>query len=224
MSNSEIILTRAEAREADRIAIEDYGIPGVVLMENAGRGAAEIIARLAGDRRTVQIYCGPGNNGGDGYVIARHLTMAGFNVRVILACERGRIGGDAAVNLRIIEKMGFPIEGQGNPRPRESAELIVDALLGTGSSGDPRGEIAEAINLINKKKVQAPTSIVFAVDIPSGLDADSGAAANPTVRADHTITFMGLKRGFTTECAKEYVGKVHVAHIGSPAELIKRES
>lgn len=228
MSELEIILTRAQAREADRIAIEEYGIPGVVLMENAGRTAAEIIVRNFEESKSrkvktgpaVQIFCGPGNNGGDGYVIARHLANTGFNVCVILACERARVGGDAAVNLRIIEKMGIAIFE--NDRLEGSAPILVDALLGTGSVGDPRGVIADAINFINNSKRAVISSIVFAIDIPSGLDADGGMPGKPTVKADHTITFMGAKVGFSATAAGEYLGRVHLVDIGVPHAIFRR--
>jgi NAD(P)H-hydrate epimerase len=214
-----LTLTRAQSREADRRAIEEFGIPGVVLMENAGRSATEIIQSVASGSRNVVILCGPGNNGGDGYVIARYLANAGLSVQIVLAMARERIRGDAAVHFGVVEKMGLEIvEAQDSPN-LALAGIIVDALLGTGSAGDPRSPISELILQINKSRI--PGSNVFAIDVPSGLDTDTGIPGSPTVVADHTVTFMASKTGFAAETARACLGQVHVVDIGIPPGIIK---
>jgi len=205
-------LTRAALRAIDRRASEEYGIPGVVLMENAGRNAAEILHRLNPLRLRVAVACGPGNNGGDGCVIARHLDRLGIPVTVRLFCDAGRLAGDAAVNYNVVVRMGLV----------GSADLsfagfgwIVDALFGTGLTraiGPPHDAVVAAIN--------ASGSQVLAVDIPSGLDCDTGRPLGPTVRAHHTVSFVGLKEGFVSLESRALVGEVHFADIGAPRRLI----
>jgi NAD(P)H-hydrate epimerase len=214
-------LNRAQSREVDRLAIEQYGIPGLVLMENAGRGVADAMAHF-GIRGPVVICCGKGNNAGDGLVIARHLDLRGCQVRLCLFARPEDLTGDAAVNSRIVEKIGLPATLFAAPldRDRLAAELgaadwIVDALLGTGAQGEPRPPIDAAIDAIN-----AAGRKVMAVDLPSGLDGDTGQAARHTVRAAHTCALAALKPGLTAPAAAPYVGQVHVLDIGAPARLI----
>ena len=135
-------LTREQVRSIDRKAIEDYGMSGLVLMENAGRGCADKLCEL-GIRGNVVIVCGKGNNGGDGFVIARHLDARGFVVRVVLAAEPGELRGDAAANYAILKQADFTIVAADRLREElTEADWIVDALLGTGATGDPRQPIA----------------------------------------------------------------------------------
>jgi NAD(P)H-hydrate epimerase len=209
----------------DALAIEHVGMPGVMLMENAGRGVADFVydTLVNPSRSRVLILCGPGNNGGDGFVVARHLRNAGVQVSVALALPREKSKGDAAVNLRIYERIDESLidafEPQGLERTRaeaEQAHVIVDGLLGTGSKGAPRGTIAELIKLANA----APRARRIAIDIPSGLDGDTGEAAEPCFRADATVTFVAAKVGCTLPAAELFVGRIVVVDIGVPRELI----
>lgn len=216
-------LTRAEVREIDRRAIEEYGVPGTVLMENAGRGAAELLHGLA-PGAAVAIVCGRGNNAGDGFVIARHLENLGHAVRLLLACDPAECRGDAAIAWRVAEKAGIPAIRLAAATPAEwertlaGAAWIVDALLGTGASGPPRGEIAAAIAAVNAAGQRGVK--VLAVDLPSGLDCDTGTAPGACVRADVTATFVAPKVGFATPPAAALLGAVHVVGIGAPRALL----
>jgi NAD(P)H-hydrate epimerase len=220
-------LTRREVREFDRIAVTEFGIPGVVLMENAGGTAARLLERL-GITGPVAIACGKGNNGGDGFVIARHLDAARYAVRILLAAAPEAYAGDAAVNLRIAELSGLPIvrlaEADDRAWRRElaGAAWIVDAVLGTGAEGPPRGATATAIAAINAARIADPRVRVLGVDLPSGLDADTGKAAGACVRADATATFVAEKAGFANPAATAFTGAVHVLGIGTPACLARR--
>jgi NAD(P)H-hydrate epimerase len=211
-------ISRQAANLLDRRAVEDYGMTGLQLMENAGRGVADRFCAL-GIAGPVMICCGGGNNGGDGFVVARHLDLRGHQVRVVLLADPARIAGDAAVNYRIVTNSGIAIEvladaGQLD-RHLAGAAWVVDALLGTGARGEPRAPLAEAIARIN-----AHGAPVMAVDLPSGLDCDSGAAAAHTIRAAHTCTFVAQKPGFLAAGAPQYTGVVHVADIGAPRKLV----
>jgi NAD(P)H-hydrate epimerase len=218
-------LTRAEVREVDRLAIEDYGLPGILLMENAGANAARLLESLRIDG-PVAIACGPGNNGGDGFVIARHLEAAGYAVRLLLAFAADRCHGDAAVNLRVAERSGLSIDMLAAAdraawdRALRGSDWIVDALLGTGAVGPPRGSVASAIAAI--EAAHGAGARVLAVDLPSGLDCDTGTAWGACVRADATATFVAAKAGFERAGAAAYTGSVHVLGIGAPRELLAR--
>jgi NAD(P)H-hydrate epimerase len=220
-------LATREVRELDRVAIEEFGVAGVVLMENAGAGAAALLGRLAA-AGPVAIACGRGNNGGDGFVIARHLDAAGHPVRLLLAATPEAYAGDAAINLRICQRSGLPLACLADAdeaawcRELGGADWIVDALLGTGAVGPPRGGVAAAIAAINRRRAADDRVRVLAVDLPSGLDADTGAAAGPCVRADVTATFVAEKRGFANPQAAEFTGPVHVLGIGAPAAVLRR--
>lgn len=228
MSTSGPVLTRAQIRAVDQLALEEYGIPGVVLMENAGAGAARIL--LEHEPRRVAILCGPGNNGGDGYVVARHLANEGVEVRVFELVEAARLRGDAAIMRQVVARMA---QGTGSKVQLVSAsksiseslanfDWIVDALLGTGFQGEVREPLAAAIRACNEARIQGAR--VMALDLPSGLDTDSGAAAAETVKADLTATFAALKRGLLNSDAREFVGEVRVVSIGAPLELLERVS
>ncbi len=223
-------LTRAEVRELDRRAIEGFGVPGLVLMENAGRGCAELLMRLNPDRKPAVILCGPGNNGGDGFVIARHLDNAGWPVTVKLLAKQGvDLSGDAQVNAGIAfnSKIEFSQTDPDDFRDPlcwdwfleydfKPARWVVDALFGTGLSrplGAPFDQLAAIVNNSGKP--------VLAVDIPSGLDCDTGEPLGPCVRATHTATFVALKRGFLNPHSKVWTGEVHVIDIGAPRVLVE---
>ena len=211
-------LTRDQVRQVDQIAIEQYGVPGIVLMENAGRGAAEIIDQIAGSG-TIAILCGSGNNAGDGYVVARHLQLAGRDVRIISIVECASLRGDARINSLIAENAEIDIRtspsGQEIAQSLSDATTIVDGLLGTGARGPLRDLYAAAVTISNAHKAMR-----VALDIPTGLDCDTGEAGEPTFRADHTITFVAPKVGFEKENADAYVGVVHVVGIGAPKKLL----
>ena len=300
-------LSREQVRAVDRWAIDSLGVPGVVLMENAGRGAADAIEKFLGDLPRVSsrglpradsggppdasssgiggcrvaVVAGAGNNGGDGFVVARHLAMRGATVAVFLVADAEKIAPDAAVNLKIIRNLGLDIRekgtgyflpaaqseggesrsvepgtqqerrqgqkvactlfgsakadgkpsvGFGGEEPalkKESApktfaieclsvalrefDLVVDAVGGTGIRGPLRGDQAAAVEQINAAGLP-----VVALDIPTGLDCDTGRAEGPAVRAALTVTFVARKKGFDAPGAEAYTGKVVVADIGVP--------
>ncbi|MCH8964620.1 MAG: NAD(P)H-hydrate epimerase, partial [Planctomycetes bacterium] len=185
-------LTREQIRDIDRRAIEEYGIAGIVLMENAGRNAAELIrANLKQTDQPVAvcILCGRGNNGGDGFVIARHLANAAWNVEIILLADPAKLAPDAKVNHDIAQKMEIPIRPFTETEAAAGvsrAQVVVDALLGTGFSGEVRPPLDRAIELINT----AGHAMKIAIDVPSGLDCNTGQPAAATVRADLTISFV----------------------------------
>jgi NAD(P)H-hydrate epimerase len=215
-------LTREQSRQVDRRAVEEYGISGLVLMENAGRGVADRLCEM-GIGGPVVICCGKGNNAGDGFVIARHLDLRGFAVRVLLWAEPSELTGDAAANFRILEKTGVPLEifGDEHDATRLEEQLfgaawIVDALLGTGARGEPRPPLDAVIEQLN-----AAAAAKLAVDLPSGLDCDTGVPARHTIRAAATCTFVAAKPGFLAPGAQQYTGQVYVLDIGAPRKLIE---
>ncbi len=221
-----IVMTRDEVRAFDSWAINTLGIPGVVLMENAGRSCAELIKDklkdVAGPK--VCIFCGTGNNGGDGYVIARDLINSGYKVVVVVCGDRNKIKGDAKLNLDILERLGRRIE-RLNLRDSDiagqvgafaaDADMLVDSLFGTGLSGQLSDEYKQLIESIN-----AQSCPILAVDIPSGLDCDSGQPLGAAVRADYTVTFVAVKKGFTSAGGTTaYTGEIFTASIGvEPAD------
>jgi NAD(P)H-hydrate epimerase len=212
-------MSRDEVRAVDEWAIGTVGIPGVVLMENAGRSCAEfILSSVFCPLSSVTIFCGTGNNGGDGYVIARHLHNAGISVHVIICGNALKIKGDAKINLDIIMKMGIPIQQiDVDWRDIESrvkdftrgASLLVDGLFGTGLQGHLGDHYISLINALNALNIP-----IIAIDIPSGLDCDSGHPLGAAIKADATITFVAAKKGFAHPASAEYTGKVYVAGIG----------
>lgn len=221
-------LTCSQCRQADRIAIEDYGIPGIVLMENAGRGCATALMESVDVKASV-ILCGPGNNGGDGFVIARYLSEAGCRVKVLLAAPVERYRGDALTNLKILCHLPVPIieidatwnndqlERELANVGRDESDCIVDALLGTGTRGAPRAPLDRLIGLANRRSV-----FRLAVDLPSGMDGDSGQADGAAFRADMTCTFIAHKPGLVT--GHHLSGNVKLVDIGLPRGIIARLS
>ncbi|MBN2719428.1 MAG: NAD(P)H-hydrate dehydratase [Deltaproteobacteria bacterium] len=218
--NKNIFVTREQIREYDRIAIEEMGIPGTVLMENAGVGATGIALDMLGNARRVAVVAGPGNNGGDGFVMARHLMAHGCDVETFVTAEEKQIEGDALVNLKILKKMGARItpvlssDHASRLGGHLQCDLIVDALLGTGVNKPVEGHLAEAIAQINQANIP-----VLSVDIPSGLDADTGISWKAVVNADVTVTFGHIKQGMLLYPGASCAGKVHVVPIGVPAEV-----
>jgi len=213
-------MTRQQVRDFDSWAINTLGIGGPVLMENAGAGCSQVIIQQLSsiDRPSVCILCGPGNNGGDGFVIARHLANASIKSTVVICASKDRISGDAKINLDIIEKMNIPIEQMdittGTIAEQlegyiASCDMLIDAIFGTGLKGTLRPEYIELIDAASNQKIP-----VIAVDIPSGLDCDSGHPLGSAIKAVATITFVAVKQGFTFPAAKQYTGDVFVASIG----------
>lgn len=214
-----VTISREQARQLDRRAVEQYGLPGLVLMENAGRGVADRLCQL-GIPGPVVICTGAGNNGGDGFVVARHLDLRGHRVRVLLFAEPSPIASDAVTNLRVLEVSGVSVtraEPATLERELAGAAWIVDALLGTGARGEPRPPLDAAIDRLNATNVP-----LLAVDVPSGLDCDTGQPARHTIRAAHTCTFVAQKPGFLLPGAERYTGTVHVVDIGAPRSLTEQ--
>ncbi len=218
MTSDDHVLDRLSVRAVDRAAIEEYGIPGVVLMENAARGlAAEALDMLGRAGGRVVIVCGSGNNGGDGWALARHLHNAGVNVTVAVLGEP-RQDSDAALNRHVCRRMAISeIAPDDLPAHLEGCDLIVDAIFGTGLDRRVTGAAAAVIDLIN-----ASGRPVLAVDVPSGLDCDGGATLGCAVKAARTATFVARKPCMELEVTKAYLGKVVVVDIGAPVELLER--
>ena len=197
-----------EIRALDARAIEEAGLPGAALMESAGAAAAALLRERWPQARTVAVVCGPGNNGGDGFVVARRLREAGLEAWLVLAAERERWRGDAATMLRVADALGVPEGGL------EGADVVVDALLGTGARGAPEGDLLGVVERVN-----ASGAPVLALDIPSGVDATSGETAGAAVRAALTICFGGRKLGTAIEPGRGHAGEVVSADIGLPGSL-----
>ncbi len=217
------ILTSAEMKEIDRQTIEEVGIPGPVLMENAGlqifRFLQTILPYCDGDK--IVIVAGRGNNGGDGLVIARHLWNHGIVAQVLLLAAKDEVRGDAALNLRIAEKIGVPVsevrseaDWKAKKKLIKEASVIVDAIFGTGLSKPAEGLYAKAIEDINKTG-----AFKLAVDIPSGLSSDSFEIIGPAVKADVTVTLAAPKIAHVLPPAEEWVGELVVADISVPPQL-----
>lgn len=218
--------TRLDVRNLDRRAVEDFGLPSIILMENAGAGAAGVAAAMLPREARVLVLCGGGNNGGDGLVIARHLHnhLPGLEVHVALAGRGAARSPDAATNLSIVRRMGLSLLEEATPGRLDSRalgegalDLVVDALLGTGLSEPVRGDLAELIAWSNASRKAGAR--VLAVDLPSGMDCDSGRELGRSVRADVTVTFAGPKVGFATRAGRGLVGSLAVVDIGAPRLL-----
>ncbi len=207
-----------EMRALDSAAIETLGIPGAVLMERAGLGAAHEIAERFGEAERVAVVAGGGNNGGDGFVVARHLLSAGLDVQVLLVGASTRLGEDARRYLDVAERLGVPVTRRPQPaalrRALRGADVVVDALFGTGFAGAPRPAAAAVIEAVN-----ASGRPVVALDVPSGVDASDGTVAGAAVRAGVTVTFHGPKVGLVVSPGSRHAGKVVVADIGIPPQL-----
>lgn len=235
------VFSRAAIRELDRLAADEFAIPSIVLMENAAIGLASAAGEFLDgdpDGGFVLIVAGKGNNGGDGLAAARHLHNEGRRVAVVVAAPQDAFTGDAAANLRIALAMGLPVHTAGEGSCREviqaasvdaacadrAPDVVIDALLGTGATGPLTGVYPALIAEINR--LRSAGSRVIAADLPSGLDADTGSplgqGPDAAVRADLTVTFAGLKEGFLSLSAQEFLGDVAVSPIGAPVELTRR--
>jgi NAD(P)H-hydrate epimerase len=213
-------LSAEESRNVDWLAKSQGHIMGIVLMENAGRGIAEILL-AENPKGKVVICCGRGNNGGDGFVIARHLNAAGVDVQVLLFANPKELMGDACMNHAIIAHSDIPMKVLISPSREDlksifkDAVWVVDALIGTGQKGVLRSPFDLVVRQINESGVK-----VLAVDLPSGLDADTGIASDPTIKATITATMVTPKTGFQNPEAQSYLGKLMVVGIGLPKCLI----
>jgi NAD(P)H-hydrate epimerase len=212
----------AEMREIDRTAIDGFGVPSITLMDRAGRAVAEAAAEAAAPKGRFVVLCGGGNNGGDGYVAARLLRGAGRDARVVALVPPERLTPDARAVREQAQRAGVPIDDQGELVAFEAGvgDVVVDALFGTGLSRAPEGAFAEAIARIEAARVAGAR--VLAVDVPSGLSADSGRPFGACVRADATVTFAFQKRGLVLHPGPFYAGEVRVADIGIPAAAAAR--
>jgi NAD(P)H-hydrate epimerase len=218
-----IIVSAAEMRRLDQITIQ-HGTAGHVLMERAGQGATAALLRWFPHvrKRSVVICAGKGNNGGDGFVMARHLELHDVETSVLLFCDPAELAGDAATNYHVLaaSKQRLDVLGKAPDRAAleqklSAADWIVDALLGTGTQGLIREPYITAITAINDSGKKA-----FSVDLPSGMDCDTGQPLGACVRADHTATFVARKVGFDAAGAQELTGQVHVVGIGVPQRLL----
>ncbi len=228
------VLSRDELRSLDADAVREMGVPSILLMENAALGAALGVLRLMAQRGAgpVAVVCGTGNNGGDGLALARQLHIRGCGVEVLLAGDPGRLTPDAAANLNALRSCGIEprrIEASDEPGASGAARsllgsiapaVVVDALLGTGLSREVRGPVRGIIGAINE--AGRGGACVVSMDLPSGLDADTGRPLGVAVRAHATMTFAALKRGFFTLEAQAYVGEIELLPIGAPPELADR--
>jgi NAD(P)H-hydrate epimerase len=217
------ILTAAQMREVDRKTI-DLGIPGLVLMENAGMRAVEFLEEhfeTLSEHR-IAILCGKGNNGGDGMVVARQLftRYRPEALHVILFADPAELKGDAAVNYRMLAVCGCPVLTEIPPEARH-ASLVIDAVLGTGVSGPASGRALDAIREINGG---FPLAEVVSIDLPSGMPTDSGDPVGEFVRADYTVTFTAPKPAHALPPNCDSMGEVEVAPIGSPPEMFEGDS
>jgi hydroxyethylthiazole kinase-like uncharacterized protein yjeF len=222
------VLTSAQMREIDRKAIEEIGIPGPVLMENAGLRVAAALRGLFPDKQDciLAVVAGKGNNGGDGLVVARHLHNLGYSLEVLLLSKIEELKGDALLNARICRNMGVPLKEVAGPQewpdaakalPR--ARVIVDAIFGTGLVKPAEGLFAQAIQDINKAK-----AFKLAIDIPSGLSSDTFKLIGPAVKADLTVALAAPKVGHVFPPAEEQVGELLIADIGIPKTLFDDKS
>ncbi|MBV8549969.1 MAG: NAD(P)H-hydrate dehydratase [Acidobacteriaceae bacterium] len=217
------ILTAAEMREVDRLTIE-RGIPGLILMENAGSRVVDLLSEAFAplDQQHVVVFCGKGNNGGDGFVVARQIFVRKLcrSLTVIEIFDPATLTGDAQANRRMLDVCGCPVLRE-LPDDLPPATIVVDAVLGTGLTGPAKGPALDAIRVINRR---FPSARKIAVDIPSGLPSDDWNGAGEFVYADYTVTFTALKRAQCLPPGYEAVGKLVVAPIGTPDELCQTNS
>ncbi len=222
------ILT-SEMRELDRRTIEEFEVPSEVLMDRAGYGVADIARHLArtcgyGDA-LIQLFAGRGNNGGDAFVAARHLKKMGFEIEVFFAGEASSVRGDALKQLLQMRSDGIELRELPTledwellqATPQAAGDILIDGLLGTGITGRARGPVVGAIQVIN---AFARRGLVVSIDVPSGLNADSGLAEGDVVAADITVTMAAPKRGLIQPCALDLVGNIEVIDIGG--RILKR--
>jgi len=214
------ILNTEQMRNVDRRAIERFGVPSIVLMENAALAVVDVIFEHYASIERVAIFCGPGANGGDGLAVARHLENRGVVPVVLIAGDRAKFSGDARINFEICERLNIPIYDATNDIERAAdADVIVDAIFGTGLNRAPSGAYAEVIRAIDELRIP-----VVAVDLTSGLNASSGEPFDPCVHAEVTVTFAAPKVCHVFDPAATYCGEIVVADIAIPNVAIDEES
>ncbi len=219
------ILTAEQMRNIDRRATERFGIPSIVLMENAAVAVVDALAAHYPDADRVAVLCGPGQNGGDGFAIARHLENRGVVPVVVIIGDRARYSGDALINLQICERLGLPIydireidEVDEALVHASDADVVIDAIFGTGLNRAPEGIFADVIRAISELRLP-----VISVDLPSGANASSSQPFEPCIQAEYTVTFAAPKHCHVFEPAAAYCGEVAVADIAIPEIAIEDE-
>ncbi len=203
-------VSSSEMQELDRRTIEDIGVPSIVLMENAGRGVSDIALEMLGGgaRKKVAIFCGPGNNGGDGFVAARYLARRGIEVEVHIIGQKSKIKNDPKINLEILKKSGVEAEEILSPA-KLHCDLIIDAIFGIGLKGEVKGAARDIIKDLNVYGIP-----ILSADVPSGLDADTGEVLGEAVKAKKTATMQFAKKGFYINKGPEHAGDVVVVDVG----------
>ncbi len=212
-----------EIYQIDKLATEKYLIPSIILMENAGRLSAEFIKNFAKRKKfkKVIVFCGPGKNGGDGFVCARYLYIWEFDVKVITFVDDAKYQGDVLQNYEILKRLNVKIERFNFEKIRkmiDKYEVVVDAIFGIGLSRPVEGEYAEAIELINRSN-----KIVFSIDIPSGLHSDTGEILGTAVKADYTLSMGFLKVAFRVKIARKLCGEIVLLDLGYPPLVIQEK-
>lgn len=218
---SRAVLSTAQVRQVDRLAVERYGMHSLVLMENAALGCVHWLLHKFTEPQSTTILCGSGNNGGDGLAIARHLLNCGWPCRVLVCGPAEKLSDDARANLEILTAGdGLQVEWVTelpNRLPDFSAsQLIIDALLGTGAKGDPREPLASLIRVANRA-----SAFRVAIDIPTGVDVESGQTGSPCFQTDATLTFVARKPAMQLEASPHLFGSIQVIPIGVPAQLLR---
>ncbi len=220
------ILTAAQMGEVDRLSTDIYRIPSLLLMENAGRAVADAVEESipAGVRKKVFVLCGKGNNGGDGFVAARYLSLRGGHPEILLFADPGQLKGDALTNYEIAQAMRIRThalvddgEARSFLRRFSEVDVVIDGLFGTGLTKPISGIFKYVVEWVRRIATRA---FVLSVDIPSGLFADSAAVPGPAVQADLTVTFTALKKALFSPPASAHAGRVKVVPIGSPPGLL----
>lgn len=221
-------LTVEQIREVDRVAVERFRMNSLVLMENAALGCVRWLENRFTDGRTAVILCGRGNNGGDGLAIARHLRVLGWSCQVVVLGPPEKMSADARANLEILVAGGgcdLLLWDESQPDDSRiltlqqwigSATVIIDAMLGTGASGEPKAPLSDWIDLANQTSAQK-----VAIDIPTGWDATTGERSQNTFKADATLTFVALKPAMVVPTAAEHLGEIVVLPIGIPEGQIE---
>ncbi|MFQ3675476.1 MAG: NAD(P)H-hydrate epimerase [Endomicrobiia bacterium] len=203
--------TTKQIYKIDYLTTKKYYIPSIILMELAGKKVFDFISSKFSRKNKVLIFCGPGKNGGDGFVLARHLFVNGYKVVVVKFVKENEYQGDALLNLKILKRLKVKILDYRKLKRINRFDIIVDAIFGIGLNREISDAYLDAIKKINMSK-----KVVISVDIPSGINGDSGKIFNSAVRADYTLTIGFLKQGFKNKNIKTYLGKIIVLDIGYP--------
>ena len=220
---STLTFNRAALQELDRRAVEEFHIPLLVLMENAGRAVAHAALKLLKPHASVLLVCGPGNNGGDGLVAARHLHNANIPLEILLTAPLSHFKEAAAAQVAIVEAMKLPLQIISDDHAEvrnwvvdsQPHDLIIDAIFGTGLTREVTGLPRAIIHALNVSRRN-----ILSIDLPSGLDCDTGLPWGDAIHATETVSFCGHKPGFTNPQAQPYLGKITTADIGAPRDLL----